>query len=80
VGEEAVTPSDGVGVGGFYAIGAGQGGDQHEQGRARRVELVKSRSVARSRWPDEVRNRVEPANGCTSPHRRLNDLKDKIAE
>ena len=28
-----------VGVGGFDLIEAGQGGDQHEQGRARQVEI-----------------------------------------
>lgn len=32
VGEEAVAVGNGVGVGGFYMVEAGQGGDQHQQG------------------------------------------------
>ena len=39
VGKEAVVLGDGVGIGGFDAIEAGKRGDQHEQGRARQVEI-----------------------------------------
>src|SRR6185437_14141874 len=39
VGKKAIALRDGVGVGGLHALQPGEGGDEHEQGRARQVEV-----------------------------------------
>ena len=61
-----VAGSNRMGVGGLDPLEPSQRGDQHQQGRARQMEIGQQQLDGAERWPSKMNNRVSPAKGLIS--------------